>query len=124
MKTMETQKLSVWLSGKLNELGWSQRELARRSGLSQTVISGVISEDKKAGKNFCEKVAAALGEPPENILRMAGFLPKNYGKTTDLTKDEAKLLEIYRGASTVARRYIMVTVEAMSDSGKAAPTDL
>lgn len=68
-------KLIAWLNTQLKQRGWSHRELARRSGLSQTAVSSVISEQRNPGWDFCLAVARALGEPPENVFRMAGLLP-------------------------------------------------
>ena len=54
--------------------GWSQAELARRSGVGQ----GAISE-YEAGKNTrvrpgtARKLADALGVPPQAIAHLSGF---------------------------------------------------
>lgn len=68
-------KLITWMIEELKKRGWSHRELARRSGMSQPAISGTLSGDRNPGADFCIKIAQALGEPPEKLLRLAGILP-------------------------------------------------
>ena len=68
-------KLINWLNTQLEERGWSQRELARRTGLSHTAISTVLNSQRNPGWDFCAAIARTLGEPPENVFRMAGLLP-------------------------------------------------
>lgn len=68
-------ELRDWLSQELNQRGWSHNELARRAGVAQSAVSGTLSGNRKAGTEFCVKVASALDEPPEKLLRLAGILP-------------------------------------------------
>lgn len=67
--------LGDWLTEELNRRGWSHSELARRAGLSQVSVSGVIAGSRPATCDFCIKIATALGETPEHVLRLAGILP-------------------------------------------------
>ena len=66
--------LSVYLNGELEKRGWSQRELARRAGLSPTSISEVMAGKRGPGRRVCQAVAQALQVPPERILLEAGIL--------------------------------------------------
>ncbi|RIK37432.1 MAG: hypothetical protein DCC55_24360 [Chloroflexi bacterium] len=66
--------LSVYLNKELDRRGWSQRELARRAGLSPTSISEVMAGKRGPGKRFCQAVAKALHVPPERILQEAGII--------------------------------------------------
>lgn len=63
-----------WLQEKLVEKGWSYSELARRGGTSHARISQVLNSNEQPGADFCVKIARALGESPEHVLRLAGFL--------------------------------------------------
>ena len=69
-------KLVDWLSKELDQRGWSYRELARRSGLSNSTISNVMTGQRSATDAFCKKVGRALGYSPEALMRMAGILPE------------------------------------------------
>lgn len=70
-----SDELRAWLSKELEKRHWSQRELARQSGISQPLVSQTLSGDVPPSADFCIKVAQALGEAPEKVLRMAGILP-------------------------------------------------
>lgn len=64
-----------WLVNELEIRGWSQRELARRAGISQTTVSQVIAYQRQPTWDFCAKIARVLDEPLERVFRMAGLLP-------------------------------------------------
>jgi transcriptional regulator with XRE-family HTH domain len=66
--------LSDWLADELTRRGWSHNELARRAGVSQPNVSAIV-KGQNPGCDFCIKIAAALGESPEKVLRLAGILP-------------------------------------------------
>ena len=68
-------ELSVWIVTEIEKRGWSQRELARRAGVSQAQVNNVINEAANAGADFCVSVARALDHSPEEIMRLAGILP-------------------------------------------------
>ena len=55
--------------------GWSQRELGRRARVSGATISKLESGEAKPTNDTIVKVARALGESPEALLRLAGHLP-------------------------------------------------
>ena len=95
--------LSSFLNEELRNRGWSQRELARRAGLSPTSISEVLSGKRGPGKRFCQAVAKALQVPPERIFQAAGIIdaPPKTALFIELTnvakslseKNQQKLLE-------------------------------
>lgn len=70
-----SEELRAWLSEELERRHWSHRELARRVGLSQGLVSQTLAGDRSPSNNFCLKVAQALGEAPEKLFRLAGILP-------------------------------------------------
>lgn len=70
-----SNELRAWLTQELKQRRWSQGELARQTGVSRSFITQVLSGDVKASVNFCHKIAAAFGESPETVLRLAGILP-------------------------------------------------
>ncbi len=69
--------LRAWLSEELERRKWSQGELARQSGISRPYISQVLSGDASPSVNFVAKVAAALNEPLDKLMRLAGILPSS-----------------------------------------------
>lgn len=80
-------KLKVWLSAELEKRHWSQRELARQSGISQALIWQVLSGDVPTSADFCIKVAQALDEPPDKLLRLAGILPASPASEDDTLQE-------------------------------------
>lgn len=68
-------KLRAWLSEELKQRQWSHRELARQSGLSNSLVSKTLSGKMNPSIAFCYKVAQALEYPPEFVLKLAGILP-------------------------------------------------
>ena len=76
----------------------------RRAGLSQTAVSNVISGNRKAGPEFCVKVARAFGVPPEKVLRLAGILP------SITSADDPQIIEateMLRNMSSEKRAFVM-----------------
>jgi transcriptional regulator with XRE-family HTH domain len=71
---METN-FADWLQETLNEKGWSQAELARRSGISPAQITRVISGERGLGEQSIIALAAAFKLPAETVFRAAGLLP-------------------------------------------------
>lgn len=76
-----------WLNRELQIRDWSQRELARRAGLSQTTVSQVLAYQRNPTPDFCIDVARALRLPPESMLRRAGHLaPAPQTPLTDIPR--------------------------------------
>jgi len=59
----------------LKKKGWSQAELARRTGRSRTAISDVISGQRAIGRDLALDIAEAFDMPPDEMFRLAGLLP-------------------------------------------------
>lgn len=85
--------IKTWLAETLKLRGWSQSELARRASVSQFAVSSVISGDRNAGADFCVKIAHALNESPEKVLRLAGILPTSPASEDDTLQE---LIELAR----------------------------
>ena len=67
--------LVEWLIRETEQRGWSYNQLAKRAGLSSSGISLVLSGQRRAGFEFCTKIARAFSVPAEDVLRRAGLLP-------------------------------------------------
>lgn len=102
--------LSDWLSNELGDRGWSQRELSRRSGISPTQISDIISGKANPGADSCVAIARALNEPPEDILRLAGILPP----LPPPVEDEREALGLFRQLERSARQVILATMRSLA----------
>ena len=102
-----------WIEDKLQETGWSQRELARRANVSHSMVSKVVSGEKTPGIDFCTAIARTFGERPEKVLRLAGLLPPSGGKLNDLSEDEGQLIEMYRQFRASDRPRVLRVVKGM-----------
>lgn len=107
--------LAKWINDELAKREWSQRELGRRAGVSNSTISKVAAGEIEATWDFCAAIGRALGERPEVIFRMAGLLPPSSGKVDDLSEDEAEWLEVYRSLSPDQRKTILGIVLGWRD---------
>jgi transcriptional regulator with XRE-family HTH domain len=72
---MVNETFSEWLSAEVEKRGWSFRELSRRSGLSSSAISQVVTGVTLPGLKFCYGVARGLQMQPEVIMSKAGLIP-------------------------------------------------
>jgi len=64
----------IWLDKQLSDRNWSDHQLARKAGISHSVISKArrgISPKWDA----CVAIATALDLPPEVVFRQVGLLP-------------------------------------------------
>lgn len=71
----------------LSEKQWSISELARRSGVSQSHLSNVISGNRRASATTLAAIARALNLPAEVAFVKAGLLPSGKGVKDDLEKE-------------------------------------
>jgi len=83
MITVESD-LGRYVTQKRQEKGWSQRELGRRAGIRGATISKLEAGTTRPTNDTIVKVARALGEKEEALLRLAGHLPEA-PPTTDFT---------------------------------------
>lgn len=102
-------KLSDFLNDEIEERGWSKRELARRSSISSAQVTDVMNERAKAGAEFCVSVARALGEEPEDMLRLAGILPP----LPPAVKEEREAVRLFRRFDPQTREVILATLRCL-----------
>ena len=86
------KSFSNWILSQLDEKGWSQSELARRSGLTRTTISKIINEQSSIGTESLIGLSKAFRVPVTEVLQQAGFLPK----VPETTAKEEKMLYMFR----------------------------
>ena len=76
-------KFTSWLNKILIEdKHWSQTELAHIAGISQGIVSMVMSEKRQPSMEFCVAIADALDRPRAEVLRVAGYLPAGTNELT------------------------------------------
>jgi len=94
--------LSTWLNAEMHSRGWSQSDLARKSGLHRAVISKILSESSKPTPETCQALAAALKIPPEQVFRAAGLLPPR-AAADEITERAEHIISAYRYPETKQR---------------------
>ncbi len=111
----------VWLNNKIRENDWSQRELAKRAGISHSAIANVMSGLREPTLDFCKAMAKAFNERPETVLRIAGLLPTSVALVDDLDEEEGELIELWRSVPPGdAREFLirLVRMWAKENAGK------
>lgn len=64
-----------WLQNQMDERGWGQAELAKRSKVNRQVIWSYLNRRRnKPDEDVLKKIAEALEIPVEQIYRAAGIL--------------------------------------------------
>lgn len=72
---MATNEFPNWLQNVLNELGWTQADLARKSDLATATISRIMSGYRRPDPESLLNIAMAFKMSPETVFRAAGLLP-------------------------------------------------
>ncbi len=73
METMN-DNLSFWINKRLEETGWSIRELARRASISHSYMARIVNGEVIPGTDICVAIAKAFNVPTETVLRLIGVL--------------------------------------------------
>lgn len=81
-----TTPFSDWLLQELEEREWTQADLSRKSGVSTGQITRVVNGQRGLGKDSLTAIAKALNYPPEQVYRVAGFLPPAINIDEDIEK--------------------------------------
>jgi len=96
----------TWLQAAIRERQWSISELARRSGISQSHLSNLISGNRKASAATLTALAKALDTPAELVFAKAGLLPHAKNSINDLEKEWQ---HIFSQAATDKERRELIT---------------
>ncbi|MBX3048408.1 MAG: helix-turn-helix transcriptional regulator [Anaerolineales bacterium] len=94
------RSFSTWLQAQLSERGWTAVYLARRTQISQTHISRLLSGLRRPGPEALKEIARAFDVPPELVFDKAGVLPAR-GEISD---DERQWLHIFDQAASDEER--------------------
>jgi len=68
------ESLENWLNEQLRTRGWSQSEAARRSGISPSMFSQVMSGVANPGPDFLKGIAQAFGITRREAFQRAGMI--------------------------------------------------
>lgn len=83
-----------WLKKELDKRGWSEADLARKSGMPQSIISGARRGTQAMGIISTNKIADALGVPQVTVAIMAGLIePPGKRFNVNELNDQAKEIQ-------------------------------
>ncbi len=99
------ESFRVWLSGELAQREWSHADLARRSNITRSHISRILSGERPPGTNALVAIAHALHLPEEEVLRHAGKISTQ----RDAVEGQAELVGYY-GEMTAANRRRLIQI--------------
>jgi len=97
-----------WLNGEMKTRGWGNNELARRMGVSNAIVSLVLTEQQNPGIDFCLGLSRAFKIPPETAFRKSGIFPQ----VTEDKEAETQLVECFRYLSPTIQRLILAQIRA------------
>lgn len=86
--TWKTEGFPKWLRERLEERGWTQSDLARRTGVSHSIISRWGTENQDPGARSLVRLAEALDLPVTEVLIGAGILEQE-------PEADPRLLEVW-----------------------------
>lgn len=101
----------------MDHKGWSQPELARRSGVSQRSISDLLGYKKGSTTTTIDRIAAAFGL--DGWVLLVPGLPKELLESGRLSK----LVGSYSSANKKGREYIDKAAEVEARYSKINPDD-
>lgn len=71
---MRVTSFTEWIQAQLKQLGMSQAELSRRTGLSTGHVSMIVNGDRDPGPDACKAIAKAFDLPESVVFQAAGLL--------------------------------------------------
>lgn len=95
----------------LDDRGWSQRELARRAGISQSTVSDVIAGKRPASWDFAAATAKALGYSPDYFFVLAGLR----SKPSPSNEEYNQLLAVLTSLPEGVYQALWVLLEALTE---------
>jgi transcriptional regulator with XRE-family HTH domain len=115
---MATQQPFIdWLQHELQQRGWNQAELARRSRLTTAQVSRIMTGEQSPGPVSCQKLARALHLQPEDVFRRAGLLPPAV-KPPDGTEE---LVSLFSALSEADRRRLLIIARGLQEASGKTP---
>lgn len=111
------EELITWLEEQLRQREWQPSDLARRARLGNSTVQRIMAGTRRAGKDVCQKIAVALGEPPEKVYRLAGLLPAIPPETAI----EEEMASEFRSLPKQQQQFILDAMRGLR--GRVAPSD-
>lgn len=89
-----------WLTDQMKMMGWSQAELARRTGLTRQAINYYLAgKSKEPDRDSLYKIARAFKLSPVIVFRAAGMIPPD-PQSDEFTEKIQGILDSYIDPAT------------------------
>jgi len=88
-----TEKFANWLQGKMDAAGWSQSDLARRSGLTRQAIGNYVQGRRIPNRDAIAGIARAFDLDIQYVYKMAGLQYKHYN--TVMSESDRTMLHLF-----------------------------
>lgn len=109
------ESFSQWLSTRMTELGVSQNELARRTGVGQTAVKGWVTGISTPSWHNCREIAAALSTDRAHVRQVAGYLDPGEEPDIDADEDAMELVAIKNELSPENRASLQLVARSLRD---------
>jgi transcriptional regulator with XRE-family HTH domain len=102
-----TDRLTPWITEKLDKRGWSVREFGRRIGVSPSHASRVANGQVIPSFKLCSEIARAFEVRLQEVLVLAGLIPPE----PEEVAGEKKMLYLFRNLPVEDRRDAIAYLE-------------
>lgn len=109
----EIMDFAIWLKETIKDKKWSERELARKSGQSQSTVNDVIRGKRKPTRDFCVAIARALELSEAEVLFRADLL-------TDVSLGQLEpwihnMVQESKSLTPAQRQHVIALIKMMQD---------
>ena len=109
-------KFSDWLLEEMRlQDNMSQAELHRASGVSESMISKILLNERQPSAKVCKKLATGLNKAPDVVQQAAGLLPP---KRSEYSPEIIELVEMYEVLPKEVRDHVQELVRSFYNRNK------
>ncbi len=109
------------IKAKMDALGYKQSELAKKSGLSTSQVSRILSLESTPSQDAIASIERALKFLPGTLFRAAGILPPEPGKDPWVEAQKAVIAQLTGPRRNLAERLLQGLLD--EENAQEYPTD-
>jgi transcriptional regulator with XRE-family HTH domain len=112
------ERLAEWLNQEMDARHLSTRQLAKKAGISHSVIAKMANADGTFTAKSLNGVADALGVPREKVQQMVGLLPEDGELLPEAKRWSARLMALSDENRVNAIRAMEMALVAVEDAAQ------